>query len=806
MFKSILLITKRTLFKNKTYSLVNIGGLTLGIAAFILISAYVNFEKSFDTFFKDAGNIYRVESSFYKGANVTSNWPTSTNGYATAMKENFPEISSIVRINFNNSERVVRYNDIKYREEHVCFADTNFFSFFSYPLVKGDKKSILKEANTIAISQSAANKYFGHVDPMGKFLEVSVPGGKVNCMVTGVFKDVPKNTTLQFNFLISWLTTPAYFRDFWYIHESYTFLKLRPGATPNTVEAKFPALAERYKTAESFKNLRWAISLVPLTNIHLNPAKQYEIEVKGSGIAVKFLNIIAYVILLIACVNYINLATSKAIDRAREVGIRKVNGANSVQLLLQFLFESVIIIALSLVLAAGIVWGVHFILPQLSGNGLLLRLLFNASLYLKVGLVFIGSILLSGLYPAILLSKLQPANVLKGRYSFSKSGVSFRKGIVGLQFVASVILIAGTVAVYRQIVYMSKQQLGVAINETLVIKAPVSSPNYDLKLRSFKNVLKGIPGVTGVSVSGAVPGKAVGEFLANRKFGDSKNNERAYEMLKVDHDFINNYSLQVIAGRAFEIGRPADSTGVILNEEAVKQFGFESNTTAVGKKVWLETNEKQPNLVIGVIKNYHQQSLQQNYTPVILFMDKALSWIPTKYFSVKFNGADPGSAISAVKQTWGNYFPESSFDWFFLNDFYNRQYKQDLQFGQLFFASSAIAIFIACIGLFGLTAYSTARRIKEIGVRKVLGATATNIVAILTLDATRLIVLSGAIALPIAYIIIIQWLNSYAFKSSLTWWQFFVPVLILLLICMGTIAYITFRAAVITPVKALRDE
>lgn len=805
MFKNILLITKRTLFKNKTYTLVNIGGLTLGITAYILISAYVNFEKSFDSSFEDANKIYRVESSFYNGDNLTSDWPTSTNGYATAMKDNFPEVGSIVRINFNNSERVVRYNNVKYREEHVCFADTNFFSFFSYPLLKGDRKSILKEANTVAISQSAATKYFGNADPIGKFLEISVSGGYVHCMVTGVFKDVPKNSTMQFNFLMSWLTTPAYFRDFWYIHESYTFLKLRLGANTKGVEAKFPALAERYKTAESLKNLTWKISLVPLTSIHLNPAKQYEIEAKGNRVAVTFLNIVAYVILLIACVNYINLSTTKAVDRAREVGIRKVNGAGSMALLLQFLFESVVVITISLILAALLVFLAPVALPMLL-NSASFGLLFNTSLYVQIGLVFIGVILLSGLYPAILLSGLKPVTVLKGKYTFSKTGALLRKGMVALQFAASVILIAGTIAVYRQIVYMNSQHLGVAINQTMVIQAPASTPDYSAKVQSFKQVLKSMPGVKGVTVSGAVPGKAVGEFLANRKFGALKTDEHLYEMLKVDHDFIKNYDLQVLNGRAFDAARPSDSTGVILNEAAVKQLGFESNEAAVGQKVWLETLEKQPNLVIGVVKNYHQQSLQQNYTPVILFMDRGLQWIPTKYYSIKFNGENSQQVIAAVKQNWATYFPESSLDWFFLDDFYNRQYQQDLQFGKLFLLFSSLAIFIACMGLFGLTAYSTARRIKEIGVRKVLGASAAQIVSILTLDAAKLVLLSGLPALPIAYFVIQQWLNGYAFKSALTWWQFVMPVFILLVISVSTIGYITFKAALTKPVKALRDE
>jgi len=806
MFKNILLTTRRTLVKNKAYTLINIGGLTLGIAVYILISAYVNFEKSYDRFNKDANNIYRVESSFYKGNDLVNSWPTSTNGYATAMKQNFPEIASIVRIDWHASERVIRYNDIKNREEHVCYADTNFFSFFNYALVKGKPKTVLKEINTMVISQSAAQKYFGNADAVGKVLEVSTPAEPLHCMITGVFKDVPKNSTMKFNFLLSWATCPAFERDFWYLHESYTFLKLKPGADPKQVEAKFPALAERYKNGPSLKDLKWAITLVPLTQIHLNPAKQYEIEVKGNRTAVNFLSIIAFVILLIACVNYINLSTAKAIDRAREVGIRKVNGANSFQLLLQFLFESFAINLISLLLGIVLVISAAYFLPQLLNNMLLFGLLFDAKICLQTLLVFIGSILLSGIYPAILLSRLKPIGVLKGKYTFSKSGVLLRKGMVAFQFAASLLLIAGTVAVYRQIVYMNKQTLGINIQQTVVLKAPVNTPGILQKSQSFKQVLLNIPGVNSVTASGAVPGKEVGEFLADRRFGAPKSEEHTYEMLKVDHDFIKSYNLQLVAGHAFDKNRPADSTGVILNESAVKQFGFASNEAAVGQQVWLETKDTTPDMVIGVVKDYHQQSLQQNYTPVILFMDPAFNWVPINYYSVKFTGNNPNQIISQIKNSWNGYFSESSFNWFFLDDFYNTQYQQDLQFGKLFLLFSCLAILIACMGLFGLTAYSTSRRIKEIGVRKVLGASIGHIISLLTIDAIKLVLYSSLLALPLSYFFIEQWLNNYAFRATIAWWEFVAPVVMLLIISAATIGYITYKAALVNPVRSLRDE
>ncbi|MDB5135986.1 MAG: transporter permease [Mucilaginibacter sp.] len=802
----MLLVTYRNLVKNRTYTFINIIGLALGITAFIIISAYVHFEKSFDRMHTDAGKIYRVESQFYKGGELTDNWATSTNGYGPAMKANMPEIASFTRINWNNSERVVRYREVKFREQHVCFADTNFFKFFSFHLVKGDAATVLKDVNTIAISESSAKKYFGSVNPMGKFLEISTLSDSYHCMVTGIFKDVPPNSSMQFNFLVSWPTSLIYIRDFWYMHESYTFVKLKPYTTPAAVEDKFPALAEKYKTGLSLKELKWAIQLVPLTDVHLNPAKQYDVETNGNRNAVNFLQVLAYVILTIACVNYINLATTKAIDRAREVGIRKVSGANSLQLIFQFLLESVILNAIALLISIIMVIAANYYLPDFLGTGNSAGLLFDGYLYQNITIVIIAGILLSGIYPATVLARVKPIVVLKGRYAFSKSGILLRKGMVAFQFTASLLLIAGTFAVYRQIIYMSSQKTGININQTIILKAPVNTPNYAQKVKDFKNTLQAIPGVTAVTGSGAIPGKEVGKFLANRKYGAPKTDERLYEMLRVDYDFMQAYGLELVAGRAFDKNRPADSTGVILNEASVKQFGFATAQAAIGQKVWLETLEKKPNEVIGVIKNYHQQSLQQKYTPIILFMDPALGWIPTDYYSVKVANANVHSVVPNLKQVWNSFFPESSFDFFFLDDSYNRQYLQDLQFGRIFMLFSSLAIFIACMGLFGLTAYSTARRNKEIGVRKVLGASVSNIMSLLTIDLVKLILICSIIAIPAAYLLIEQWLQGYAFRVGLIWWQFVLPVLSLMVIAVCTISYLTYKAALSNPVVTLRDE
>ena len=806
MLKNYFLISLRHLLKNKLFSFINILGLALGIASFMLIISYVRFEYSFDHITKDIENTYRVESIFYKGDQKTDHWPTSTNGAGAALVESFPEVLDMTRINWYNSDRIVRYEEHKFRENHVCFADSNFFTFFNYPVIKGNRKTFLRESNTIIISESAARKYFGNEDPLGKRMQISTFSNTFDCEVTGVFADIPRNHTMHFDFLISWQTSGRWMWDFWYLHESYTYVKLQQGTNPNNLENQFPKIAENFKTKETLKDHTWAIDFVPLKDIHLNPAKPYEIEAKGNRKAVNFLLLISFVILIIAWVNYVNLSTAKALERAKEVGIRKVSGSFQSQLIFQFLSESALVNIIAGTIALIIVLLSAWVLPLFIGESFSMELVNDPFFFITFGaIVFIG-IFLSGVYPAFVLSGFKPSIILKGKYESSREGTILRQGLVILQFAITIILIGSTLIVGYQIKHMKKQNLGINIQQTLVIEAPTINENYQSKMNSFKNEVKSIAGVEAVTRSGSVPGKEVAKFLANRREYTPVEEQRLYEMQMVDFDYIDTYGLELVAGRDFDRNQPTDSIALILNQAAVAQFGFESDEAAIDERIILEVTPDKRNHIIGVVKNYHQQSLQKEYTPIIQFMDPDYSWIPITYFSVKINTDDVHQTIAKINEKWTIFFPESSFDYFFLDDFFNRQYLADQQYRSTFATFSVLAIFIACMGLFGLTMFTTTNRTKEIGIRKVLGASVINIVGLLNLELIKLMLISSVLGIPLAYYLIGKWLDGYAFKINLGLWMFVIPVLVVLVVSLLTTSYLTIKAALSNPTDSLKYE
>lgn len=796
----------RNLFKNSTFSVINILGLAIGMAAFILIIGYISFEFSFDTMHVETKNIYRVESKFYMGNELTDNWATSSPGYAPAMKEEFEEIINYVRLFNNKKDKTVRNEEIQHREDNICYADSTFFDIFSYPLIAGNPQTALKDPNSVVISETAARKYFKNENPLNKILKISDLEGAVNCRVTGIIKDMPENSNLRYDFLISWGTLSDWIDYFWYLHEVYTYVSLEPGTNIKTLESKFPALAEKHKNRPALKEKIWAIELVPLQDIHLNKAKPYEFEKKGNKSMVYFMLIVAFIIIGIAWINYINLSIARSIERASETGIRKAAGAGKLQLLLQFLFESALLNFIAILISVTIT---QFFLPifnELAGKNLFRFIWSDKTLWLTLASVFVTGVCASGFYPAFVLSSVKTTEVLKGKYMHTGKGHHIRKGLVIIQFAASVILITGNLVIYRQIQYMNNRNLGVNINETLVVRAPTRVENYSQKILSFKNELKKLSAVKSVSGSSVVPGIEVGKFLTNRRTKAQNDEDRLFEMLRVDYDFINAYNLEIIEGRGFSKSYPSDIDKLVLTESAVRLFGFENNSEAINSEIHLEGVDNKSYKVIGIVKDYHHQSVQIQYSPVILFMCNEHPWISTNFYSLKIFTGDIHKTIADIETVWNRFFGSSLMDYFFLDDFFNQQYNDDKQFGKLFAMFTSLAIFIACLGLWGLSLLVTRQRTKEIGIRKVHGAQVQSMVLLLAKDFLKLISIAICLGLPLSYLLINRWLDNYPFRISIEWVVFIIPVFLVILIAAITVGTQVVKTVNAHPMKSLRHE
>ena len=812
MFLNYFKIVLRNLKKNKAYTFINVLGLVIGMTAFLFIMQYVVFELSYDEFHQNSENIYRVESQFFDGEELTDDWATSSYGYGPAMKMEFPEIVEYSRVNLWNCERVVSYKeDIKFREKNVFLADSAFLTMFSYPFLEGDPRKALIEPNSVVISESAARKYFGAEDPMGKIMKFRNSDGEFICQVTGIMKDLPANSHIQFNFLISWTSISSRWKgidSFWYQHEAYTYILLKPGTDIKILENKFFELAERYKTGEALKNLKWGIQLVPLTDIHLNSYKSYEREIKVSRTGVWSLFIVAFIVLIIAWVNYFNLTTARAVERAKEVGLRKVCGATRKQLITQFLFESGIINFIALVFTIMIVevFVEDFIRFTGLGNDLSFTLS-NILLWLFAFGLLISGVFFGGLYPAYLASMPAPAKILKGKYLHSASGNILRKSLIILQFTISIVLVSGTLLIYQQIRFMKNQELGADIEKVFIVKTPVATDWSEEKIENFRSSLLMSSNIKNITMSSSVPGREVAMFMSNRRADNIEHEYKLYEMLRTDYDFLSTYDLQILYGRDFSRDFETDVDALIPTEEAVKLLGFKNDDTVIGKEVVLEGSDKKYK-IIGVVKDYHHQSLKLGFKPIIFFMTPDHNWIVKNYFSIKVTGGNLEQTIDLVKNRWEEFFPSTSFDYFFLDEFFDAQYKADRQFGIVFSLFTGMAIFVACIGLFGLVSFTTKQKTKEIGIRKSIGASVNNIIVLLLKEFVKWVCIANVVAVPAAWFIMNGWLQDYAFRIEIknNIWVFLLAGAVTFIITIATLIYLVIKAARANPIDSLKYE
>jgi putative ABC transport system permease protein len=656
------------------------------------------------------------------------------------------------------------------------------------------------------LSQSRAKKYFGNENPVGKTMSNR---GNTHYLVTGVFEDLPENSHMQIDAMLSFATyakligraNEAELNE-WQWDGFFTYILLRENMRPEDLEAKLPAYVLK-REEERLKrfNAGMIFHLMPITDIHLDSNYIGEFKANGNRDTVYFLLIVAIMIIVIAWINYVNLSTAKSIERAREVGVRKVMGGLRWQLVQQFLIESALLNTIAVGASIGAVILLTPWFNEIAGREMGF-LLFKMKMFWVWSFVLIASgALLSGLYPAFVLSAFKPVEVLKGRFKNTGSGVLFRKGMVVMQFMASVTLIIGTFTVFNQINFIRNQNLGINIEQTLVVRAPsITDSTYQNKFEVLKNSLNQFTEVKGVTASSSIPG-ASPDWNAGgiRRLSQREDEQKQYRVIMMDHDYIPLYGLEVMTGRPFSGDIPNEYENVILNEAAARHMGFENIEDAIHDQIyfWGDTFK-----IAGVVKNFRQESMKKDFEPLILRYNKA----PDGFYSINFNTQNVKESLARFEMEWKAVFPGNPFSYFFLDEHYNKQYQADQQFGRVFGIFSGLAIFIACLGLFGLSSLTAIQRTKEIGVRKVLGASVNSILTLVSKDYIILMGVAIIMATPLTWWIMSRWLQDFANRISLSWWIFALPSLLVMFIAFITVSFHTIRVARTNPTKSLRYE
>lgn len=804
MLRNYLRIAYRNLIKSRVFSFINIFGLAIGMAAFLFIIQYVHFERSYESYNPEADNIFRITLNLYNGSEYVVTDCETHQLMGPMLKEQMPEVLDYTRMFHNDGLQDIEVGDRKFLDEGIYFADTSVFNMFAVKVIHGNRREALLAPFQVVISETLAKKYFDRSDVVGESIKID----NREYHVSAVMEDLPPNTHLKFNTLLSHVTFEKinewYLKNPWNGNNEYTYLLMAPGTDVAAFNKKLTDFCVSIK--DKLQDNRYGAE--PMKDIHLYSNKTFEPEVNGNARVVYFLLIIAIFIIVIAWVNYINLSTARAIERAREVGIRKVMGSLKVQLILQFLSESVLINLMAAVVGFVLFQAGLPLFRDLTGQPLSLTLSAEPAFwYLFTALFLVGS-LLSGLYPAFVLSSFQPSAVLKGRFQSSMHGQRLRKGLVVFQFAATVVLMICMATVYRQVNYLRTYDLGMSIDQTLVVRSPrldVSDSAYNLTYQAFKDQLLQNPDIQRVARSESVPGLSLHELSTNsgiKRLGQEKaEGGYNYYMYDIDADFIPALDMKFVAGKNFEPGMP-NFDQVIINEEAVAKLGFSSAEEAIGSKLTYKTRwNGEPSTVIGVLKNFYQRSPKESHIPMVFKYKENAG-----YFSLRLKTDHIQQTVASVKETWNEMFPGMVFQYFFLDQSYDQQYQADARFGKVIATFSGLAVFIACLGLFGLSSFTIVRRTKEIGIRKVLGASVAQIVRLLSQDFLKVVMIASLLALPVAYFAMEEWLSGYAIRIGLNGWIFVLPVVVILLIALFTVSFQTIRTALSNPVNSLKQE
>lgn len=818
MLKNHFLVALRNFKKKKAFTAINIFGLTIGMTVALLILTYARYEMSYDRFHPNADNIYRVSVDIMQDGNFQVADAQCYPGVGPMATDEFPEIDDyamareIGRILFKNGDRA-------YNEDRVYFTNPGWLTVFDWQLTAGDRETALNEPNVVLLSESTAKKYFGDENPMGKMIGM-IPGGiEVPMKVNGIFKDVPGNTHMGFDILASWETGVKLMEwDYneWDGNNEFMYLLSNQPSLGEEFEKRFN---QAYYNKDKEEEGKERLKVYPLMDIHLKSNRTFEAEVNGSETMVNILLMVAAFVLAIAWVNYINLSTARAMERGKEVGVRKVLGSSKRSLIFQFFTEAVLINLLALILTLTSLQGALPIFNNLTGSSLTFDLFNDPGLLGQLAAMFMIGALASGLYPSLVLSNYKPLTVLTGRLKDSGKGLLLRKGLVIFQFTATMLLLVGTITVYNQVKHMRSLDLGVNLEQTIVVKSPLVTDKRDMRMEkreTFRNELLRMSQISSVSFSGTLFGQGDGDLntiTAVKGVTTDVGKGVNFAFFLVDEQFIPTFDIDVLAGRNFskeleveDPDNPGNFKVLVINETSRKLLGFTSNEAAVNEKVWFGNNQF---TVVGVINDYHHNSVKSEVSPILFLYDRY--GYSADFFSVKVNtgqgsGENYKAVLSQLEGVYREVYPASDFDYYFLDEQFNEQYKADQQFGLVFSIFSGLSILISILGLFGLGLYEMQQRIKEIGIRKVLGANAGSIIKLLSANFLKLIVISVLISLPLAYLGADAWLGSYAYRIGLSWYLFVIPAATILIVALLTIITQTLKVASKNPVDALRYE
>lgn len=804
MFNNYLKVGIRNSARHKVFSIINIAGLAVGITCCLLIFLYVNDELSHDKYHTRYDDIYRVTHSYQNSSAEAGERPPAPEEYQVwgnapvgpALLEYFPGVEKVFQFTSPNTF-LFQYENKKFQEEGVVFADSTAFEVFSWKMIHGDKKHALEGPNKIVLTQSMAQRYFSDDNPVGQTIKV---GERFSYLVSGVMEDIPDNSHFSFDAMVSMATfrniRPRIFGSWDYV-DFYTYFILNPETPIDQLRNQVPEFLTEHLKEFS----KYTFDFEPLSLAYLGSLAGRQPGKTGNLSNLYIFSSIAVFILLIACINFMNLSTARSVQRAKEVGVRKTMGAQKKQLVYQFLAESIFLTIISGLLALALLVLAFPYVEEISGKELSTGILFHfeSVMTFASALIIVG--FMAGSYPAWILSNFRPTQVLKGKLKASTHGATLRKGLVILQFCLSMILIVGTWVVYSQLHHLQNRDLGFNQEQMLVVDFGWDG-KVQQQLAPIKAELLNVSGVQSISASRATPG----DFFPNAGTGiePPEGGELLFlgpGIYEIDADFIPTYEMEMAAGRPYKGGSPQDSTmALIINESAAKQYGYHNVNDIIGKKFFQWGREGK---VIGVLKDFNYKSLHNAVEPL------SIRFAPVnelRKFSLRLNTPDIGKTLIALEEKWGELVPHRPFVYNFLDEAFNRQYQADQQFGNIFGVFSGLAIFIACLGLFGLTAYTATQRTKEIGIRKTLGASVLNIISLLSKDFVKLFLLSIAIGIPVSWYFMSKWLEGFAYRIGIGVEVFIFAGLIVIIVASLTISWQAIKAAVQNPVHALHNE